>query len=388
MKFNLLFLLLIIFSCSIPEEKHSSEGVRIIKIDLDFVEKGKFSDKFDKVSYLLLETTEELPLVFPYNFQFTDNSIFVRDMTMNNLFEFSHTGKVKNVIQPTGKGPGEFFQMDGFQVTNDLIYIQDTYLKKNLRFTREGNFLEETRNEMNNTSFYVGNYFTYYFMNYNPEFEGFNLVRHNHTTLSYDGFLDIPKEVENLTKYDARNIFVYDDLNKDAYFIMPLSTDLVNFDKREGGINSIIRFNFGIYDIQDSQRKLKRSERNNEIKNNNLVEDVDLFFRTDKEYFIHFRQGGSKSHFVFFDQDFNITYHASSLVNDIDGFDLVVPWTYADNHLIYRMNSIDFYNNYVKTYNGKSVKQEPGSIHEFYQTNKSKFLEEKWVLIKLRVKPS
>jgi len=386
MKLYLLFFLVMILSCSGPEENLSGNSLHIVKVDLNNIEIGNISDRFDKVSYLLLETTEEQPLVFPYNFQFTANSIFVRDMTMNNLFEFTLDGQVKYVMQPTGKGPGEYFQMDGYQVTADHIYIQDTYLKKNLTFTREGAFVKETKNELNNTAFYVGENFTYYFLNYNPEFEGFNLIRQNHETLKFDGFLDIPKEVENLTKYDARNTFVDDSRDNNGFFIMPLSTELIKFDKRNGNIGQSIKFDFGEFAIQEEERHLSRSRKNTIIEAKNLVEHIDLFFRTDTEHFIHFRQGGNKSHFLFFDDDFNITYHATSLVNDLDGFELIVPWTYANGHLIFRMNSIDFYNKYIKKFSGQKIQLEAGSVHEFFQTNKEKFLEEKWVLIKVKVK--
>lgn len=88
----------------------------------------------------------------------------------------------------------------------------------------------------------------------------------------------------------------------------------------------------------------------------------------------------------FLDAGFRVLKHLKDATNDLDGFPLVFPWTTTDTHLVFLKNSVDFYNEYVETFKGTKVQVTPGSIHEFFQKNREKLMDEKLVLIMAKYK--
>ncbi|MEX2568858.1 MAG: 6-bladed beta-propeller [Cyclobacteriaceae bacterium] len=165
MKNIIVFILIInFFSCSYENE--FDQEVVTIDIDLNKSIQGKLSDQFESPEYILLDFSDNNPLINLYNIIFKDEMIFIRDNRSNNLFIFNENGKVVDIINANGMGPGEFSQMDDFQVTEDRIFIQDTYLHKQLEFDRSGKFIKEIKNRYNNTNFYVGEKYSIYFLSY------------------------------------------------------------------------------------------------------------------------------------------------------------------------------------------------------------------------------
>jgi hypothetical protein len=308
-------------------------------------------------------------------------------MTTNNLFVFDENGKVKNIIRSTGKGPGEFFQMDGFQVTEDRIYIQDTYLRKNLEYKRDGSFVGETKNRFNNADFYVGDDYSLYFLSYQTDFEGFNFIRKDHISGKHEGFLEIRKELENLTRSDNRNGIQENIEQKLLYFTVPHSTKVVTINKNTGLLNKTYKFDFGKYNLEDKRRSESRRLLNGFIKQGNLVKRIYLFHPLTGQYFLNVKQGENRNHFIFMNNDFSINYQGYNLENDIDGMNYRFPWTATDNQLIFRFNSREFYNRYIETFTGMNVRIDKGNIHDFFQKNKENLKEDKWVLVKLKISP-
>lgn len=126
-----LFALMVLIACfSCSQRKMQKEGKTVIKVSLDNSTRGKFSDKFESIEYILLNAPDSTPLVGAYNFHFTDELIYVRDMSLNNVMVFDQKGNLNRTLSSTGKGPGEFFQIDEFQVTDNQLYVQDTFYTK------------------------------------------------------------------------------------------------------------------------------------------------------------------------------------------------------------------------------------------------------------------
>lgn len=133
--------ILTMFVCSCSEKVASDQELVTIEIDLDQSVEGKLSDHFEKPEYIILDYPDSNPVINLYNVVFRDGLIFIRDNRSHNLFVFDEEGQVVNTINANGMGPGEYIQMDDFQVTEDRIFIQDTHLQKQLEFDRNGEFI-------------------------------------------------------------------------------------------------------------------------------------------------------------------------------------------------------------------------------------------------------
>jgi len=232
------------------------------------------------------------------------------------LFIFEENGKMKDVIESSGQGPGEFFQMDDFQVTDDRIYIQDTYSGRQLEFDREEELIDEIKNRYNNTSFYIGESYSLYFLSYQTDYDDFNFIRKNNFDNREELYHKIPNTLANIIRSDNRN---------------------------------------GIKEHPD-------------------------------KYLLYINQGLNTNHYIFLDSEFDITTQKANLQNDLDGMPYIFPWTATGDNLVFRFSSIDFYNKYLEVYKGKSVEIKKGNIHDFFQLNKNNLREEKWVLVKLKIK--
>ena len=185
---RLVVLITLIVSVSCNQQEIGEDGKKVIGISLDNSNRGKLSDKFKSIEYVLLNAPDSSPLVGAYNFHFTDELIYVRDMSLNNVMVFDHKGNLKKTIASTGRGPGEFFQIDEFQVTDNQIFVQDTYLHKNLIFDLDGNFISESRNELNNVSFYHHKDYSLYFLGYYLDNGKYGFIRKDNHDGNVQGF--------------------------------------------------------------------------------------------------------------------------------------------------------------------------------------------------------
>lgn len=192
-------------SCSTTTEENHTD---IVTIDLDQSQEGRFTELFERLEYILLDSDDSNPLVHPYNFSFEDGQIIVNDLSRDVLFFFDEKGRILKTINPSGKGPGEYFQMDGHQITDQFIYIQDTYLYKTLKFDHDGNLLSEIKNNFNNTEFYHNDTYSLYFFSYSPDFDGHHFIKKNHHTGETKSYLPIAKDLIGLGKSRAINGFV------------------------------------------------------------------------------------------------------------------------------------------------------------------------------------
>jgi len=386
MKNILVFVLIInFFSCT--DKIELDQQLITINIDLNKSIKGKLSDHFENPEYIILDYPDSNPVINLYNVVFRDSLIFIRDNRSNNLFVFDEKGKVVKTINANGMGPGEFFQMDDFQVTDDRIFIQDTYLHKQLEFDKSGNFIKEIENRYNNTNFYVGEKFSIYFLSYETDFDGYNFIRRDNLNGKEDFFYKIDKKLENSVRVSNLNSFKEIEAKGFLYFSLPHATKVVLIDKFSGFLKNTYFFDFGKYNVDDEKRGVDEiQELGDLVRDRKLVRRIDLVHSYLDKNVLFFRQGLDQRHYVFMDNDFNILKQVKNIENDIDGMSYVFPWTGTDDYLIFRFHSSEFFNKYLELYGDKKVKIMKGNIHEFFQMNKQRLKDDTWVLVKLKIK--
>ena len=378
-------LVLIVFSCS-DNKKFDQDFVQI-EIDLDQSVKGKLSDHFENPEYIILDYPDKNPVINLYNIVFRDSLIFIRDNRSHNLFVFDEKGEVVNTINAYGMGPGEYIQMDDFQVTDDRIFIQDTHLQKQLEFDRNGKFIKEIKNRYQNTNFYVGEDYSIYFLSYQTDFQGYNFIRRNNLNGKEEHFYKIEKPLEDIVRIDNLNGIKEMESKDLLYFSMPHATKVVFIDKFSGLLKNTYFFDFGKYNLDDEKRGFDEGHQLRDlVRDRRLVSRINLFHPYLDKYLLFVRQGLDQRHYIIMDQDFNIINQWKNIENDIDGMSYVFPWTGTDDHLVFIYNSTDFFNDYVNLYGDKKVKIMKGNIHEFFQMNKQRLKEDTWVLVKLKIK--
>ena len=378
---------LTMFVCSCSEKVASDQELVTIEIDLDQSVEGKLSDHFEKTEYIILDYPDSNPVINLYNVVFRDGLIFIRDNRSHNLFVFDEEGQVVNTIYANGMGPGEYIQMDDFQVTEDRIFIQDTHLQKQLEFDRNGEFIKEIKNSYQNTNFYVADTYSIYFMSYKTDFQGYNFVRRDNSTDVEEFFYKIDKPLEYIVRVDNLNGFKEIESKGLLYFSMPHATKVVFIDKFSGFLKDTYFFDFGKHNVADEKRGFeKREELKVLVRDRKLVSRIDLIHSYLDKYVLFVRQGLDQRHYIFMDHDFNIINQWKNLENDIDGMPYVFPWTGTDDHLVFRFHSSNFFNKYVELYGNKKIKIMKGNIHAFFQMNKQRLKEDTWVLVKLKFK--
>ncbi len=382
-----LFALMVLIACfSCSQRKMQKEGKTVIKVSLDNSTRGKFSDKFESIEYILLNAPDSTPLVGAYNFHFTDDLIYVRDMDLNNVMVFDQKGNLKKVIGSRGEGPGEFIQIDEFQVTDNQLYVQDTYLYKNLIYDLDGNFISEARNELNNVSFYHHKDYSLYFLGYYPDNGKYGFLRKDNQDGNVQGFYEIPDEIMGLGRFASANGFIQDTYNDRLYISLPYIPEVLQWDKATGIITNHLVFDFGKYNMTPKEKELTGSKKQEVLFRDNLVEKVKLFVPFQNGYFAHLRQGESTDHFIFLDKEFSIIYQAYDLQNDLDGISFKFPWTFTHDSIVFLIRSSRFYNSYLEEYSGKKIEVKKDSVHDFFQQFKHELKEDKWVLAKLKLK--
>jgi hypothetical protein len=381
--YYLLFFLLSIISCN-DKSLSKEAGTTTVVIDVDQAGEIVISEYFNQVEYLLLSDEDHNRLVWPSKTVVQNGKIFIQDITMNSLFIFDTKGDLLNVIAGEGKGPGEFFQMDDFQIKNENIFIQDTYLSKIIEFDQDGNFVSEEKNFYNNTNFYKGENFTLYFLSFNPDYGGFNFIID--TDGKKEGYIAIKEGYEILNKRALVNGFTSHPYTGHIYYPMPYTNEIVVFDNQGTYLKSVA-FNFGKYHMDDMERLDGSTIVKRRTEELNLIGDIRSIFPFKEKHFISLSQGKNSSIYLFMDDNFNIIKIFKGFTNDLDGMHIRnIPWTYTEEKIFYRMRSTDFYNDYIKSFQGSRVEIKEGNVHDFFQKNKEDLKDDKYVMVGLKLK--
>lgn len=383
--FPFFLLLLLIASCNTSIDREDN----IYHIDLNTSLQGKLSDKISGIEYILLDAADDQPLVEPYNIKFSKNYIFIQDFITNELFVFDGMGKIVNILEPKGRGPGEFFQIKDFHTNSkEQIILQDPINSKIQIYDPNGELKGEIKSNIRSMNFYGEESFSLFFMSYGTDEGNFNFIKNDKNDHFEKEFLEIPEEKANSTPHRSHIGFVADPFRDQIYFVLHNATELAYFDKNSGDLMRHVHFDFGDYNMPIDIWKKERQTIRDLIERNLYVTDIGAFVPFKDQYFMYVNQGGKKKHHIFLDEDLHVISQSYNQVNDLDGIKInVMPWTFTEDEVVYKSRSSSLYNNYLEAYPEGKSKNSKSNIHEFFNQNKEKLKDDMWVLIKLKVKP-
>ncbi|MFN3802679.1 6-bladed beta-propeller [Belliella pelovolcani] len=378
----ILFFYILVLHGSCSEKETSYE----IKIDLDQGQSYLASEILEELDYVLLDYSDENPIVNAYKMLFTDDHIIVESRENASIFIFDSEGNFENMIRNYGDGPGEFRIFDGMSlVGNDQIRVDVGYLKKSLVFDFKGNLLEETKNQIAEFEYHGQDFMLQHFP-YGELNEQYTFIRTSEVDTL--GFVPTRKGTEQMIPFGYVHTYLKGPSN-DIYFLEHFTNNVYVFNQ-DGYFKDSIVFDFGKYqtDWETKVRLGKDTKAQTEyFIENNKISYVSSFFPMPFGYFLSATYDYKRPYWVLLDFDLNIKKVISGIENDIDKFPLRQnSWTYHDEWIIYQMDSRTFFNDYVKTFQGQKVDAKNSKLHRFFDIKKEALKEEKLVLVKMKLK--
>ena len=169
---NVLIWLIIslLYSCSSPKQEDKETGKRIpIVIEED--SKIKFSDVFEQVDYIPLETTDASLVGIVERFRIFDNKVCLICDKSLLLFD-THTGKVISKISKLGSAPEEYQSLYDASVCEDgSVELLDMNKRKLRKYDVDGNFVSSLDLPSMSFSFFANGQGNYWLYNNNMPYE-------------------------------------------------------------------------------------------------------------------------------------------------------------------------------------------------------------------------
>lgn len=141
-------MMIFLFSCASGGHKKDITSTAPVKEELIHINlpatgenKLNVSEFADTVIYVPLETNSQSFLRRIVQLQLTDKYIFINGF--DRLLLFSKEGKFIRQIGRKGKGPGEYTFIFNFIVIQDTVFISSSYKRSLIKYTVNGDFLEE-----------------------------------------------------------------------------------------------------------------------------------------------------------------------------------------------------------------------------------------------------
>ena len=153
-KFSFIVIIFLLFITSCSESTNQNNP---IFFDLNNNENILFTEVFDSVSYLALETNNECLFGNIQKMKYSNNRYYLLTGYSNEkiiVFD-KKSGKHELTINKTGKGPGEYIMASDFYVDKEDRYI-DVYsrgLRKIISYDKHGVFIREKKFDININSF-------------------------------------------------------------------------------------------------------------------------------------------------------------------------------------------------------------------------------------------
>jgi hypothetical protein len=352
-------------------------------VDLDNSIESNLSSAFSSIEYILLEDSDDFPLIRPVKVLMTDDMIGVEDRGGEKYNLYNSNGEILFGIQSGGDGPGEFVRTEDFQIFSDSIVVKDPYLGKMLTFDSKGDFLREERLNIMQGNFFRRESGTLFYTKNSFDLGNFHFVLK--TGNDYQG--KVPADPRLGGKVDSgKDGFILDKYRNHVIFNIPFETKTVIFNA-ENQIEKVINFDFGRYNAsREDFFNLDIVEFDRKAKEQNWVPEISSFYPIEEGYFLRISKGAKEFHEIFFDSDFQIKAQYKGYKNDIDFMPIRnSPWFSNDNRIGYLIPSYLFLIDYEKKFNGPESMEKRGNIHSFVEQNFDDFKKDTYVLVLLEV---
>ncbi len=357
-----------------------------VEIDLSTSREAKLSEFFQRIDYVLLDYSDDKPIVFPYKMAFEKDRFFVESRENASIFIFDWKGNVKEVIQRYGDGPGEFRLVDQLAVNDSILNVYAKHKNALLKFNLDGKLISETKVTLADDIHYGGDFHIYYYQH------GEGVERNTFFRFSDDDSIGyLPADPNLAESYSSASVvgFIQDLTTRNIYFKEENSYLIHSFDSL-GFYSRSINFDFGLnnYPLQKRVDFMRKGKAEQEyLRDHPVVARLSNFFVFRNRFFLAVNHSPRKRFWIFLDKEFNPTAIIDQFENDLDGSLIKMrTWTQTADQIVYQINSRQFFNDYVETFNDQEVEIKPGNIHDFFSKNREKLKEEKHVLVFLKMK--
>jgi hypothetical protein len=286
----LIITFLILTNC-VNSQNDIGEAVETIPVSISNLKKVNFSEIFDSVRYIPLETTDDILIANITKIHYVDNRFFIYDERTMSVFAFDEQGHCIWKIQNKGNGPREYTQLLGFDIDKNSrkIYLY-CRLDKILVYDWDGKFVEEYRIRLDGTSFGVMNDLMYLYTYHRPNQQDGKLFKNNLLIINKDkiqkAFLPYNKRHGTTFTYNSPNAFYKYDNELRLY--MPFSTKIYSIKGEDLYVRYF--FDFGKNNIPDSH--LENSDDPRSIEKTNSVYAMNTYWenRNYCAFTVHYKE--------------------------------------------------------------------------------------------------
>ncbi|GAB6008815.1 6-bladed beta-propeller [Dysgonomonas reticulitermitis] len=256
--FIYVFCLLIIVGCKTGNKQANNLfAENIIEINLS-TNKNKvlYSELFDSLKYICLETTDDILIKEITRLKYVDEKIYILDKRSQTVFCFDMGGKLCWKIHSLGQGPQEYTQLTDFDIDaeNNKIYLF-SHRDKILVYDLLGNFVKKYNIKLGGNSFaYDENQMFIYAGTASNEKDnsGVNnyLFLFNENKNTVEGKLPFKpdKRYGSVHSYNSPNAFCHYD--GEIRFFMPFSNNIYSI--KGDSLYIKYHFDFGKYNLPDN----------------------------------------------------------------------------------------------------------------------------------------
>ena len=151
--FTLLFVIILICSCSVTKNNNKDQVFEIIDFENSLNNsnaiKTYISEIADEIEYIELETKRNNIIGKIGDIKIHGDTLVILDSTTKELLLFNKKGQFLNKIGSIGKGPGEYVQITTWDIDqqNKSILLYDNKLQKFIKFSMNGILLEERKTD-------------------------------------------------------------------------------------------------------------------------------------------------------------------------------------------------------------------------------------------------
>jgi hypothetical protein len=226
----------------------TEDNLNTISVTVNNPEKLFYSEMFDSLKYIALETSDDILISDISKMRYVNNRFFIFDKRTQTVFLFDSAGKAIRKIHSVGLGPKEYFQLMDFDVdeTTGRIFLF-SFMDKIQVYDFDGNFIEEYRIMLRGTGIAAKGEVMYLHTNRMANAGKYHLVILNKNGV-LRGEIPFEKELHKSINYNSHEAFCkYGD---ELLFFMPFSRDIYAI----GGDSTYIkhRFDFGEYNLPDN----------------------------------------------------------------------------------------------------------------------------------------
>lgn len=283
-----------------------------IHIDYKKIDKNsviKFSDVFDSIGFLKLESNSESMIGSVNKLCIEAGFYYILDTyKAKTLKKFNQDGLYVATFGKIGSGPEEIQEITDFFVNSTGVIIYDQFKSKLFYYSLDGEFLcsKSVPFILNSFFYFSDNEYIFHLFdsdNYHiPDILGYSILKtdSNFVVENKTSF----REKDKYTNHVSKNDIVF---SNNTYYYHPPFNDTIFSINKDGSLNYDYIFNFGKYSLPDEFLLRKNKKRKREAWNNEeYVMFVGDFIPTEHFVYTTFSMQGDLYHSFYSNKTGNI----------------------------------------------------------------------------------